>query len=713
MVRSILRLALRILYRVEVNGLASYPGAGERAVIVANHPSRIDGLLLQAFLPGPLSLVVSPHLTEKWWWKAARSLVDLIAVDASTQGGQEKLAHLLAQGRRIILFPEARVSVSTSLMKVHDDAAAVAWLADAKVVPVHIDGAQYSFASNMRGRLRLRRFPKIILTVHAPVKFKEQGRGAADRSGLAQKLYDVMTEAEFRSRRIDQHLFAALLDARRIHGGHAVALEDITRSPIGYSRLVMASFVLGRRLAKLTRDEVNVGVLLPNVIGCIVAFFGLHAFGKVPAMLNYSTGAINMAAACAAARLATIVTSRRFIEQAQMGEALALLAQKARVVYLEDVRRDLHTLDKLYGVFAARLPGLALGLSRARLDPDAPAVILFTSGSEGMPKGVVLSHRNINANRHQVAARIAFDSADTAFNALPVFHALGLTGGTLLPLLGGVRTFLYPSPLHYKIVPKLCYEINATILFGTDTFLTGYARNAHPFDFHAVRYVVAGAERVREETHATWMERFGLRILEGYGTTECSPVISVNTPLQFKTGTAGRVLDAISWRLEPVEGIERGGRLIVRGPNVMLGYLRADAPGVLEPPPGGWYDTGDIVDIDGLGYITILGRAKRFAKVGGEMISLTAVETALGHAFPDHAHAVVAVADPRKGEQLVVITTKSELEAKSVRVALRQQGVHELMIPRQVIHVPELPVLGSGKTDYVSLARLARAEGIR
>jgi acyl-[acyl-carrier-protein]-phospholipid O-acyltransferase/long-chain-fatty-acid--[acyl-carrier-protein] ligase len=593
---------------------------------------------------------------------------------------------------------------------VHDDAAAVAWLAGAKVVPVHIEGAQYSFSSKMTGRLRLRRFPKITLTVQAPVQFNEPGAGVADREGLAQKLYDVMTDAEFRSRPIDQHLFSALLDARRVHGGGTPALEDITRTTITYARLVMASFVLGRRLARLTREEVNVGVLLPNAIGCIIAFFGLNAFGKVPAMLNYSTGAQNMAAACAAARLSTIITSRRFIEQAQMGETLAALAEKARIVYLEDVRTNLHALDKLYGLVASRLPRLALRVSKARLDPAAPAVILFTSGSEGMPKGVVLSHRNINANRHQVAARIAFDSSDTAFNALPVFHALGLTGGTLLPLLGGVRTFLYPSPLHYKIVPKLCYELDATILFGTDTFLMGYARNAHPFDFHAVRYVVAGAERVREETRAVWMDKFGLRILEGYGTTECSPVVSVNTPLHFRAGTAGRVLDAIRWRIEPVEGIDQGGRLIVNGPNVMLGYVRADDPAVLEPPPGGWYDTGDIVDIDAVGYITILGRARRFAKIGGEMISLTAVETAVGQAFPEHSHAVVSLPDARKGEQLILVTTSEEIESRSLRAALREQGVHELMIPRHCIHVAELPVLGSGKTDYVSLARLARAE---
>jgi acyl-[acyl-carrier-protein]-phospholipid O-acyltransferase/long-chain-fatty-acid--[acyl-carrier-protein] ligase len=289
-----------------------------------------------------------------------------------------------------------------------------------------------------------------------------------------------------------------------------------------------------------------------------------------------------------------------------------------------------------------------------------------------------------------------------------MFHAFGLTAASLLPVLAGVRTFLYPSPLHYKVVPELAYDTNATILFGTDTFLMGYARNANSYDFFNVRLVVAGAERVKPETREVWMEKFGLRILEGYGATECAPVLAVNTPMHYKTGTVGRLLDRIEYRLEPVEGIAEGGRLVVRGPNVMLGYLRADTPGVLEPPPDGWYDTGDIVKIDEQGFVTILGRAKRFCKIAGEMISLTAIETKLQAAFPDAAHAVVAVPDRKKGEQLVLFTTADKLDRNQVADGLRKEGATELMVPRNILHLKELLVLGSGKTDYVALNRLAR-----
>jgi acyl-[acyl-carrier-protein]-phospholipid O-acyltransferase / long-chain-fatty-acid--[acyl-carrier-protein] ligase len=254
----------------------------------------------------------------------------------------------------------------------------------------------------------------------------------------------------------------------------------------------------------------------------------------------------------------------------------------------------------------------------------------------------------------------------------------------------------------------MVYDTDATVVFGTDTFLSGYVRNAHPYDFYAVRYVVAGAERVKTETRELWMEKFGLRILEGYGATECSPVLSVNTPLQYKSGTTGRLLDGIQHRIEAVEGINSGGRLFVKGPNVMLGYLRADNPGVIDPPADGWYDTGDIVDIDERGFITILGRAKRFSKIAGEMISLSSVESKLTSAFPDFTHAVLALPDPKRGEQLVLITTAQHLERKQIAEGLKHQGASDLMIPRLILHLESLPLIGSGKTDYVALGRIVK-----
>ena len=708
------RRLFRLLYRVQVKGLENFAKAGRRAVIIGNHTSFLDGPLLSAFLPERCHFAINSQVAMRWWVKPAFHLFDLLPIDPLNPMAIKTLVNALKKGRKVIIFPEGRITRTGSLMKIYEGPGAIAHLGNAPILPVRIDGALYSPFSMMKGKLRLRWFPKITLTFLPPVTLAPPAglKGTALREYLADRLYDVMTDMMFETSFTRETLFRSLLAARKAHGADHEILEDIQRKPLTFGRIVTASFILGRKLAALTQGQKHVGVLLPSAAGCLVSILGLHAYGRVPAMLNYSTGAVNMAAACAAARIGTIVTSRKFVEAGNFGEDIALLEKQAKIVWIEDVRTGIGLIDKLRGLLASRFPDAALRRSGYDDNADAPAVILFTSGSEGVPKGVVLSHNNLQANRHQAAARIDFTASDIVFNAMPMFHAFGLNAGTFLPVFAGVRTFLYPSPLHYKIVPELCYDTNATILFGTDTFLTGYARNAHPYDFYSVRYVVAGAERVKPETRQTWLDKFGLRILEGYGVTECAPVLAVNTPMHFRAGTVGRLLDGIAHRLEPVEGITEGGRLIVKGPNVMLGYLRADTPGRLEPPADGWYDTGDIVSVDPKGYVTILGRAKRFSKVAGEMVSLTAVEAKLQHAFPGFAHAVVAVPDSKKGEQLVLFTTMPNLDRKSLTQGLKALGASELLTPRTILPMSELPVLGTGKTDYVALNRMAREKAV-
>jgi acyl-[acyl-carrier-protein]-phospholipid O-acyltransferase/long-chain-fatty-acid--[acyl-carrier-protein] ligase len=707
---TISRQIFRFFFRVEVKGMENFRAAGRKAVIIANHTSYLDGPLLSAFLPERASFAINTYVAQKWWSRPTFALFNMIPIDPTNPLSIRVLVDEVKKGRKIVIFPEGRITVTGALMKVYEGPGAIAQMAKARILPVRIDGAQYSRFSRLRGKLRLHWFPKITITFMPPVKFDPPAglRGAALREHQADKLYDVMTDMVFRTSNIDRTLFQALLDARAAHGRKHLVLEDIQRNPAHYDRLVMGAFILGRKIARATPGEGHVAVLLPNAIACFVTLMGLHAFGRVPAMLNFSTGGVNMNAACQAAQVATIVTSRRFIEAGNLNEDLKLISGGRKVIYLEDLREHLTLNDKLYGLWARFFSETALRSAGALNDPAGPAVILFTSGSEGLPKGVVLSHRNLHANRFQAAARIDFTASDMVFNALPLFHSFGLTAGTLLPVLAGVRTFLYPSPLHYKVVPELCYDTNATVLFGTDTFLTGYAKNAHPYDFFNVRLVVAGAERVKPETRELWMEKFGLRILEGYGATECAPVLAVNTPMHFKTGTVGRLLDQIEYRLEPVPGIADGGRLYVKGPNIMLGYLRADKPGAIDPPADGWYDTGDIVKIDSSGYVTILGRAKRFSKIAGEMISLSAVEGRIQLAYPEAHHAVVAVPDAKRGEQLVLFTMEKGLDAAKLGDALKTGGATALMVPKTVFVLDSIPVLGSGKTDYVTLNALAR-----
>jgi acyl-[acyl-carrier-protein]-phospholipid O-acyltransferase / long-chain-fatty-acid--[acyl-carrier-protein] ligase len=502
-------------------------------------------------------------------------------------------------------------------------------------------------------------------------------------------------------------LWSALLDAVSQHGKNKIILEDPERSPLTYGRLVLGALVLGAKLRDATNNAERVGILLPNVQGIAVTVFGLTAFGRVPAMLNFTAGVKNLRAACDVGDIRTIVTSRRFVDQGKLDDVVAALENGRRVIYLEDVRKQITSLDKLKGAFASLTPRSSPG---ARLNPDEEAVVLFTSGTEGSPKGVVLSHANLVANAMQIFAHAdgMLTANDVVMNPLPVFHSFGLTAATLMPLLNGMKTVMYPTPLHYKQVPKLIKETGCTVLFGTDTFLQGYARACDEGDLKSVRIVIAGAERVKDETRRMW-DPFGASICEGYGCTECAPVLACNTLGEgAKNGSVGRLLPGITPKLEKVEGIETGGRLHVQGPNVMLGYLLADRPNEIVAPDGGWHDTGDIVDIDEGGFVTIKGRAKRFAKLGGEMISLAAVESMASSVWPGHNHVVVSLPDPKKGEQLVLVTEKPDGDRKALLKEAQSQGYPELWIPRAILVTATIPVLGSGKVDYTATRELAQ-----
>ena len=347
---------------------------------------------------------------------------------------------------------------------------------------------------------------------------------------------------------------------------------------------------------------------------------------------------------------------------------------------------------------------------------DKPAVILFTSGSEGVPKGVALSHSNLLANCYQLLSMLAVDPKDKILNVLPIFHTFGMTGGIVLPIMSGMKVFQYPSPLHYRVIPEMIYDTDTTIFFATDTFLSGYAKYAHPYDFYSIKYVFAGAEKLKDETKKRWAESFGVRIFEGYGCTETSPGVAINTPMNYKNGTVGKALPGISVKIEKVEGIERGGKLIVSGPNIMLGYYYASAPGIHSfpkhsfadktRPAGNWYDTGDIVDIDEDGFIKIIDRVKRFAKVGGEMISLLAVEGYIHKLYPDYLAGIVAIPDARKGEQLVLVSTNPSYLKQEVTKFFREKGYQEIALTKYVINDQELPLLATGKIDYVKLKQL-------
>jgi acyl-[acyl-carrier-protein]-phospholipid O-acyltransferase/long-chain-fatty-acid--[acyl-carrier-protein] ligase len=702
---------LRLCHGMIVTGSDNLLKVTGAAVYICNHQSYADGAILAAFLPHDPQFVVNSFIARQWWARPFLALIDMFPVDPGRPHAINAMVKSLKAGRSIVIFPEGRLTRTGALMKVYDGSAMVADKAGVPIIPLRIDGPDLTPLSQVSGVKKrwFRKFTLAILpprTIAVPAGLSLRAR----RKFLGEKLQDLMAETEFLTRHVDRSLFAAIIDAASLYGKSREIADDLDYKPLTYGRLMLAASLLGRRLDQLAPNgavDDAVAVLLPNSVGLLVTFAGLQAFARPPLMLNFSHGPAAMLEICRVARIKTLVTSHRFAERGKLGDTIAQLQMEMQVVWLEDVRAGLGIFAKLRALLDARQP---LKLPGAKTDPQKSCAILTTSGSTGMPKAVLLSHRNILSCLAQVSAAIDFSPNDRVVNALPMFHSFGLTGGTLVPLLKGIRNFYYPSPLHFRVIPEIIYDQEATIIFGTDTFLAGWGRHAGQYDFRSVRLGFTGAEKTRDETRKLFAERYGIRLMEAYGATEACLGIAANSPMHCVLGTVGRPFPGIETRIVPVSGIAEGGVLHIRGPNIMRGYIDPSKPDGIDAPEDGWYDTGDIVRIEENNYIRIIGRVKRFAKIGGERVSMDAAELLAASLWSDAAHAVVTMPDRRKGEAMVLLTTAATADLPGLLAHARHLGVGEIAIPRVILQVPEIPVLATGKTNYP--AALAIAENL-
>lgn len=775
MLRAFFHLLLRLCFRFRAYGTEVLQTPGP-VLLVPNHVSWIDFLFLWVLMDLDWKFVVS-SIAARYSWVHRLIMINrrTFPIDPASAYAVKRMAEYLQKGGRLVLFAEGQLTRTGSLMKLFDGTGFLLHKTRAKVVTAYLRGANRLRWSRQPGWRRW--WPEITLHF-SPVLDAPACTGLSTsqaRTKLTTWLRDQMVQQHFAT----EMAFgpASLPEAIVAMAGaqpRKVVLEDATMTGVTYRRLLVGADLLGGRLAaRVPPDTTRVGVLLPNVNALPVVLLGLWTRGLTPAILNFTTGIPTMLTCARLAGLKQIVTSRVFLERAKL-HVEPLTQAGIEIIHLEDVRAGIGRLARLaaaarlylapksllrHGFTAQGRAGNQVVQPRAQaprrespmakrqapsangqaptaeqgggvadsapgvLLPSTPGVILFTSGSEGVPKGVELTQRNLLANIRQMLAVVDLTDADRVFNALPIFHSFGLTVGTLLGLVRGLYVFLYPSPLHYRVIPNVLYDRHCTVFLSTNTFLNGYARKAHPYDFRSMRYLFAAAEKVQEDTMRTWMQRYGVRLLEGYGATECSPALSVNLPIASRPGSVGRLLPGIEMRLEAVEGIgenerreedaaasgSRVGRLFVRGPNVMRGYLNGDADAKFQAL-GGWYDTGDIVSVDEDGFLSIRGRLKRFAKVSGEMVSLTAVEDALAGAFPQHGPrcevAIITRPDADKGEVLIAVTNASGLRPEELREAIRAKGLPNLCVPREVRFLKEIPKLGTGKVNHRELAAL-------
>jgi acyl-[acyl-carrier-protein]-phospholipid O-acyltransferase / long-chain-fatty-acid--[acyl-carrier-protein] ligase len=696
---------MRLLFRAEVRGTLQ---RHDRMLIVSNHVSFLDGITLGAFLPIQPTYLVHSTVARLWYFKIGLKFIPHLVVDSASPLAIKAIINLVESGSPVVIFPEGRITLTGSMMKVYEGPAFVAAKSGAMVVPIHIDGLLYSYFSRMTGDFPKKFFPKVTITVGQPrtIPMPEGRTPRIRRRAASESMRKVMQRSAFEARKPGT-VFERMLDAMALHGKSRMVLEDINQKPASYKDVLKGSLALGRLACKFTSEGEFVGVLMPNVNAAVYLLFGMTAMRRVPAMLNYTAGTEGMQSACRSTKIKVIFTSRAFLEKAKLVNVVNGL-RDVKILYLEDLRAQFGIADKLWLIGWARwFPRTVI----KPVKPHDPLVVLYTSGSEGKPKGVVLSHDSVLSNCDQVYAILDFTRKDKFLSALPLFHAFGLMAGIILPLQRGTPVFLYPSPLHYRVIPEIIYDRDCTVLFATNTFLANYCKFAHPYDFARLRYMVVGAEKLTEEVRRTAMDKFGIRALEGYGATECSPVIAVNTPLANKPGSVGEIVPGMDYQLEPVPGIEEGGALHVHGPSVMLGYLKEDQPGVIQPPTSslgaGWYNTGDIVAVDEGGFISIQGRLRRFAKIAGEMVSLETVEKIAELAAPNSVHASSSIKDAHRGEMIVVFTQDASLSREQLTAAARQLGAPEIAIPRRIIHLDKIPLLGNGKKDYVSLLKMA------
>ncbi len=688
MLAAVLRKLVRYWLRLSVVTDAVPAGAG---VLLANHRSCLDALLVGVCTPPGLLWVRFEQDVLPGWLHRLLAVLGVRVVVVGSRHWQWMVLRHLRAGKPLLVFPEGEPTGMDSPGLMYPEVLLLAGQRQLPVWPVSL------FRSpDVVGWLPWRK-PPVAIHIGCP----EQPCLPEEASCCPQQArawLETRINSFAAASRLDRSLWAACVATKRRDPRSGFVLNDIRQKPLGWTGFFRMAAGMGRIVAGQVSQGDVVGILLPNVSPVLAAVVGVSAQRRVCAMINHTAGSLAMRQALAAARIRLVITSRLFLQRTGLTDEVAQWPD-CRLLYLEDLAGHLGWQDRVFALLAGWWPA-AFFRGDCR---EEPAVLMFTSGSEGVPKGVLLTQRSMLVNVAQIRSVIDIRPTDRMLTVLPMFHSFGLTAGGLLPLLTGMPVMLYPSPLHYHAIPQQVWQHRATVLIGTATFLGQYARLAEPAQFQTLRIVVAGAERLSDAIRQLWLDRFGIRILEGYGMTEAAPVVSVNSVLYCQSGGVGRLLPGIRGRTEPVDGVQDGGMLWIAGANLMRGYLVPGQPLTAIPQQDEWYCTGDLVRLDENSQLTILGRLRRFAKVAGEMVSLDLSEQIASLAAPNADHAAVFSQSDRRGETIILYTTSHDLDREKLVRAARMAGIVDLAVPRRIVPVDAIPLLGNGKINYVLL----------
>jgi len=725
---SLMRLVLWLLthsvYRIRVVGRENIPERGG-ALFVSNHMSFVDALLLIGSTDRRIRFLMEEELYERRFIKPFARMMRVIPI--STRQSPRALIHALREatrsiqeGRVVCIFAEGQITRIGQLLPFRKGFERIMKNVEAPIIPVNLDRVWGSMFSYNKGKI-LWKMPRLSFQP-ITVSFGKPMLGHATSEAVRQAVQELATDA-YVYRKPDQSQLQRSFIRRVRQHPFRFAVADGLNPKVSYLGLLVRSIFLARLLRERWKEQKMVGLLLPPSVAGAAANIAVLLAGKIPVNLNYTVSQPVLESCIAQCQIETILTSRQFLEKVKV-------TVPESSVFLEDLAVHKKRTRLLVGLLQALfLPAgwLQKGLgSRGGRSVDDLGTIIFSSGSTGDPKGVMLSHHNIRSNLDGMSQVFTVMRQDRILGILPFFHSFGFTGTLWLPLVTGMGAVYHPNPLDSRVIGGLAAKFRATILLATPTFLQGYVRRCNPEDFGSLRYVMVGAEKLSDRLSAAFEDRFGIRPMEGYGCTECSPIVTVNVrdfrapgfyQVGQKRGRIGHPLPGISVRIVDPDTraplpVGNAGLLLIKGPNIMQGYLNRPEK-TAEVLEDGWYTTGDLATLDSDGFLTITDRLSRFSKIGGEMVPHVKVEEALQTLLgsPETHFAVTGVPDERKGERLVVLYTVPEEKLKEVQTGLAGSGLPNLWVPRPnaFFKVEKIPVLGTGKLDLRAIREQAVA----